>query len=45
MWCWQRNLGLGLVLFGSLFVAEAARAELKTWDSKHAIDRIEVTVV
>lgn len=28
-----------------LFAATACRAELKTWDSKHPIDRIEVTVV
>ena len=39
------SAALCVFLLVSLFVAETARAELKTWDGKHAIDRIEVTVV
>ena len=45
MSCRQWNLGVCVFLLTSIFIAETARAELKTWDGKHAIDRIEVTVV
>ncbi len=45
MYSWQRTLGVGVCWLLSFFIAESARAELKTWDGKHAIDRIEVTVV
>ena len=45
MCSWRRNLGVCVCLLASLFLTEAARAELKTWDGKHVIDRIEVTVV
>lgn len=45
MWCWQPSRGVWLLFWASLFVTETALAELKTWDGKHAIDRIEVTVV
>ena len=41
----RRNLGVCVCLLVSLFLTETADAELKTWDGKHAIDRIEVTVV
>ncbi|MCX7423747.1 MAG: hypothetical protein NT013_30005, partial [Planctomycetia bacterium] len=45
MCSWRRNLGVCVCLLVSLFLTETADAELKTWDGKHAIDRIEVTVV
>lgn len=45
MGCWQRLLGVWLMAMGTLVSTQAAQAELKTWDGKHSIDQIEVTVV
>ncbi len=35
----------GIVLTTCLVVSPSARAEVKTWDGKHSIDKIEVSVV
>ncbi len=43
--CLRWNLGVCFFMLASIFLTATARAELKTWDGKHAIDRIEVTVV
>ena len=45
MWSRRWNLDVCCFMLAAIGVATTARAELKTWDGKHAIDKIEVTVV
>lgn len=45
MRCPQRALFVLLIAMAAFKSTQAAYAELKTWDGKHSIDRIEVTVV